>query len=89
MTLKKTLENDENAGNQHFLFPQCLPILSRTNFAIWITFSLSSAKAFNLDWSEILSFGRANPFPGDKILDWSKMKQTADILTTTKNIQRS
>ena len=31
--------------------------LSRTNFAIWITFNLSSANALNLDWSKILSFG--------------------------------
>ena len=40
-------------------------ILSRTNFAIWITFNLSSVNAFNLDWSKILSFGK-------KILSFGK-----------------
>ena len=33
-------------------------ILSRTNFAIWITFNLSSANALNLEWSKILLFGK-------------------------------
>ena len=37
-------------------------ILSRTNFAIWITFNLRSADILNLDWSKILSFGKGlNP----------------------------
>ena len=39
-------------------FPTMFSILSRTDFTIWITFNLSSANAFNLDWSEILSFGK-------------------------------
>ena len=29
-----------------------------TNFNFWITFILSSANAFNLDYSKILSFGK-------------------------------
>ena len=33
-------------------------ILSRTNFANWITFNLSSANAFSLDWSKIFLFGK-------------------------------
>ena len=51
----------ENAGNQHFLpFPLCfLPIPnSKVNFCFLVTFVLSSAHAFNLDQSKILSFGK-------------------------------
>ena len=48
----------ENAGNQHFLLSTMFSILSTTNFAIWITFNLSSANAFKLDWSKNLSFGK-------------------------------
>ena len=39
-------------------------ILSQTNFAIWITFNLLSANAFNLDRSLVLSFGKGlHPLP--------------------------
>ena len=31
---------------------------SKKNFSYWVTFILSSANAFNLVWSTILSFGR-------------------------------
>ena len=49
------VEKGENAGNQHFvLFPQY-----SLSFQKQITnFMLSSANAFNLDKSEILSFGK-------------------------------
>ena len=60
---KKTFENfvgkRENAGNQH-----CLPLvtffstLPKANLNFLFTFKLSSANAFNLDRSEILSFGK-------------------------------
>ena len=33
-------------------------ILTITNFAIWVTFNLSSANAFNMDWSKILLFSK-------------------------------
>ena len=41
---------------------------------------MSSANAFNLDQSKILSFGKElyNPLPKDKILPWSKLKAFAD-----------
>ena len=57
---KTSLENiegkRENAGNQHFLlFPQCFQPYQRRNSSFII--SPSSANAFNLDQSKILSFG--------------------------------
>ena len=33
-------------------------VLSRSNFAIWIAFNLSSANALNSYWSKILSLGK-------------------------------
>ena len=33
-------------------------IISRTNFAIWITSNLSYANAFKMDWTKILSSGK-------------------------------
>ena len=49
----------ENAGNQHFLlFPIMFSTLLKTNFNIWVTFTLSSANSFSLDQSKILSFGK-------------------------------
>ena len=45
----------KEAGNQHHLsFPTMFCILSRTNFAIWITSNLSSVNSPNLDWSKLL-----------------------------------
>ena len=64
MTLKKkTFENivgqGENAGNQHFLlFPHSFSTLPKTNFSFSVTFSWSSASAFALDQSKILSFDK-------------------------------
>ena len=51
----------ENAGNQHFLiFPQYfLPVLQRISVRKLHLF-LSSADAFNLGLSKILSFNRVN-----------------------------
>ena len=50
----------ENTGNYHFLlFPQCFLYLSNTKIIILATFILLSANAFNLDFSKILSFGKA------------------------------
>ena len=39
-------------------FPTMFSILYRTHSAIWNTFNLLSANAFNLDWSKILAFGK-------------------------------
>ena len=53
------MEKGENAGNQHFLlFPTMFSILSQTEFIILVISSLSSAEAFNLVQSKILSFGK-------------------------------
>ena len=47
----------ENASHQHFLlFPQCFLPFPYRNFNFSVTSILSSANAFNLDQSEILSF---------------------------------
>ena len=50
----------ENAGgNQHFLlFPPCFIPFPKINFNFSVTSMLSSANAFNLDQSIILSFGK-------------------------------
>ena len=50
----------ENTGNQHFLlFPQCFLPFPKENCKFSVTFIfLSSANAFNLDESKILSFGK-------------------------------
>ena len=45
--------------NQHFLlFPKCFLSFQKQNSFFKVTFILSSAKAFNLDWSKILWFGK-------------------------------
>ena len=59
---KKALENTvgkgENAGNQHFLlFPQCF-LLNQREIVSLAAFNLSSANAFSLVTSKILSFGK-------------------------------
>ena len=58
-------------------------ILSGINFAIWITFNLQCTDISNLDWSKILLFGKGliqifKPFPNDKILVFSKLKELAE-----------
>ena len=63
MTVRKAQENTllkgENAGNQNFvLFPQCFPLLSKREFTILATCNSSSASAFNLATSKVLSFGK-------------------------------
>ena len=48
----------ENAGNQHFLlFPQCF-VPNHTEIIVSAMLKFSSANAFNLDQSKILSFGK-------------------------------
>ena len=42
-------------------------------------------KAFSLDQSKILL--TVNPFPEDKISDWSKLKAFADKLNVTQNVK--
>ena len=59
--IEKPFENmvrkGENTGNQHFLlFSPCFLPFPFSFFSV--TFILSSANAFNLDHSEILSFGK-------------------------------
>ena len=66
-SMTKPFENivgkGENAGNQHFLlFSQYFLLLSKSEIIILTTFDLSSAKAFNLDQAEILSFGKELKF---------------------------
>ena len=48
----------ENTGNQHFLLSQNVFYPAKTNFNFSVTFILSSANAFSLDQSKILSFGK-------------------------------
>ena len=60
---KKPFENivgkGENAGNQHFLlFPQCFLSFPQQISIVQSQLFFSSANAFNLDLSEILSFGK-------------------------------
>ena len=56
---------EENAGDQHFLlFPQCfLPFSKQTKNFFLVTFILSSANTFNLDWSKIQWFGKEVMLP--------------------------
>ena len=61
--MMKALENTggkgENVGNQHFLpFPPVFSILSKGGMVILATFNLSSANAFHLVKSKILSFSK-------------------------------
>ena len=62
MTLKKkhfvnSAGKGENTSNQPFLlFPPLFPFIPKQFFFFYITFILSSANAFNLDWSQILPF---------------------------------
>ena len=44
---------------QFLLFPQCFK-LWKTQIVIFVTFNLSSANAFNLVWSKILSRGKGH-----------------------------
>ena len=60
---KKPLENieeeEENAGNQHFLlFSQCFQPYQRQKIIIFATFIFLSANALNLDQSKIFLFGQ-------------------------------
>ena len=57
--LENTVEKGENAGNQHFLlFPLCFLLYENTKIIILAMLKLSSANAFNLVMSKILSFGK-------------------------------
>ena len=62
MLCKKPLENivvkGNNAGIIIFSFPQWFFFLPKTNLNFLVTFILSSANAFSLDWSKILLFGK-------------------------------
>ena len=52
------LGKGENADHQHFLlFPKCFFTIRKTHFNFLVTFTLLSAYALNLDWSEML-FGK-------------------------------
>ena len=83
MNLKEVSENIvgkvDNTGNHHF---PTFCTLSRTNFKFSVTFILSSASAFNLDWSKILLFHKGlrklELFPKRQIVDNSKMTEFAD-----------
>ena len=54
--------NVENAGNLHFLYFLMFSTIFTRNFVIWTIFNLSSASAFNLVQSKILSFGKGLKF---------------------------
>ena len=58
-TFENILGKGENAGNQHFLpFPKYFLHFQKQNSNFSVTIILLSAKAFNLDHSKILSFGK-------------------------------
>ena len=64
----------ENAGNQHFLlFPQCFLPFSKQIEIFYLTFKLSSADAFNLELSKILSFGKELKAFSEAILNMAQM----------------
>ena len=52
--------------------------LLKTNFIFWVTFILSSANDFNLDWSTILLRGKEFILSQMTKLDSSKLKDIAD-----------
>ena len=81
------VENRENAGNQHFLhFPHFFLLFPKFEFSV--TFILLSADAFNLNQCKDFSVGKelkkvlkcklVNPFPNDKFLGSSKLKEFAN-----------
>ena len=89
---EKIVGKGENAGNQHFLlFPQCFQPFQTPKIIILSTLILSSANAFNLDQSKILSSRKGlraissdfcaneliNSIPNNKIWNQSKLKAFA------------
>ena len=81
------MKKGENAGKQHFpLFPQYFLAISITNFKFSAKVNLSSANAFNLDWSKNLLC--VNPSPEDNMLGLPKLKAFADDkINVTENIK--
>ena len=77
----------ENAENQHFLlFPQCFLLYQREKIIIVATFNLSSASAFGLVTSKMLSFGKE--LPDNKTLGLPKLKAFTDNKSNfTQNIK--
>ena len=86
--LKTTLTNrafeiivrrGENTGYHPFLlFPIIFSTLSKTNIVIQGILNLSSAKAFDMDQSKILSFSKELTLSKQQILESSKLKEFAD-----------
>ena len=71
---KKPFENmvrkGENAGNQHFLlFPQCFLPFPEQISIFSVAFILSSATAFNFEWSKIFSFVKELNDPFENIVE--------------------
>ena len=70
---KHLLEKGEIACTSNFFFPTMFSTLSKTEIIIFVTFNLSSANAFNLVWSKILSCGNgltprhAEPLVSEKL----------------------
>ena len=65
--MENIVEKGENAGYQHFLpFPQCFLLCQRKKLNL-VTFSLTSANAFNLVQFKNLSFGKEINCHGDAI----------------------
>ena len=58
MTLENTVGKGENANNQHFLLFPVFSTLSRREIITLAMFNLTSANAFNLVTSKLLSFGK-------------------------------
>ena len=67
MVVENIVGKGKNAGNQHFLlFPQCFQQPSSMNFELFVSrFVICRCFQFN-------------PLPDNKILDRSKLKQSAD-----------
>ena len=56
---EKIVGKGENVGNQHFLlFPKMFSTQLKIKIVKLANFTFSSANAFNLDQSKILSFGK-------------------------------
>ena len=75
---EKTVEKGENAGNPAFsCFPTVFSTLTKTKIIVFSTSILSSANAFNLDQSKILSFAKKLKNPS--VLVTHSFQQTREV----------
>ena len=88
MLLKTLWEKGENAGTQHFLlFPAMFSTLAKTSFNFSNKFILSSANAFNLDQSKILSYGEELIEKQHRESNSNKGNNSRKIYSTTSKIR--